>query len=244
MAKQQSVIQFTGKVGELVGQKSIKGDLVLRKRANGVRISNSMPSLKARASFLAVSEAAKGLKNALFGLTHYAKQGRMSKRNAFMKLNYGKIAEITQSAGETTANLHYTGVSIAKGDAIPVIFGRASVDVPEVISITYTPNAIVGITNDDDRVYLVAYNPAQNMTVQASATRADTSIRIEGLPSSWSGQKVQLFGFVQQFTTQDAAIQYSAGIDNYGWVGYAQANEALANSIFSNSVYLGEVTVG
>lgn len=243
MARQQSVITFTGKLGEIVGQKSIKGDLILRKRIFDPKVSESEASKNARTRFLAVSAAQQLFKKASFGLENYARTKKMSVRNAFMSLNYAPVNNENIEGSANGAALGYDAVLVAYGEGTPVIFGRPDVNTPQKYTIDYSTDTTAG-GGDNDAVFVVLVNPNVSETVIGSAKRSDGTITIDA-PAHWSGEQIHAYGFTQEFSSEtDADSYWNAWSETFAGEAGIALKELNSRSQFSYSFYLGSVTLG
>lgn len=114
MAKQISVIQFAGKMGNAIGRRSRKGNPILGLDQGKYHNPNTKKQVEARTKFLGLCNAASLFTNCMVGLTPYAKANGLSLRNAFMRLNKGNI---TVSSGSDSVNalLQPENVVLSKG---------------------------------------------------------------------------------------------------------------------------------
>lgn len=129
MAKQISVIQFAGKMGNAIGRRSRKGNPILGLDQGKYHNPNTQKQIEARTKFLGLCNAAGVFANCLVGLTPYAKANGWSLRNAFMKVNKGNIA-VTTSGKNVTAGLKPEKVFLSKG-SLEVVGGIVSATVTE-----------------------------------------------------------------------------------------------------------------
>lgn len=116
MAKQISVIQFAGKMGNAIGRRSRKGNPILGLDQGKYHNPNTKKQIEARTKFLGLCNAAGIFANCMVGLTPYAKANGWSLRNAFMKLNKGAFTISTSQANNTvSANLGPEYLKLSKG---------------------------------------------------------------------------------------------------------------------------------
>lgn len=241
MAKQESIVQFTGKVGELVGQKTIKGDLMLRKRSTSVKVSESEASIIARLKFGTLNATAASLSNVLVGLSKYASANRITLRNAFMKKNYDEIVRVTPPTFDQVdyeVNLGYENAILAQGTATNPTFGRINTETPQTVRVTFNTSGFEGMIDDNDAVYLIAYSVKMDKAFIGSV-KASSGEATLNLPGALSGEEVHVWAFTQHFNNINAAMRYWAA----SWTGTAGNKETIDNSDFSNSIYIGSATI-
>lgn len=114
MAKQISVIQFAGKMGNAIGRRSRKGNPILGLDQGKYHNPNTKKQIEARTKFLGLCNAAGAFDNCLVGLTPYAKANGLSLRNAFMKVN-SKVITVETTGSEAVATLMPDQVVLSKG---------------------------------------------------------------------------------------------------------------------------------
>lgn len=237
---QTSIITFDGKLDNLVGFKNNKGTYSLRKRIKPAN-PQTKKQIVARARFKAVSLCAQDFKRVLFGLYPYAKQQKITLRNAFMKLNYD-LASTSDPMPEgviTSEQLKYTELQLTKDTFNGVIFQNPDFSRPGVITVVFeNPQQLAA----DDIVHLVAYIPSMNLTVADSTTVSQNIATIQ-LPTTASGEEAHLFGFTQHFNNEQARIDYAAYIDD-GMIVDANAFSSAMGSDFSRTEHLGKGTIG
>ena len=126
MAKQISVIQFAGKMGNAIGRRSRKGNPILGLDQGKYHNPNTQKQVEARTKFLGLCNAASIFDNCMVGLTPYAKANGWSLRNAFMKLNKGNL-EVSTGADSSyiQSTLLADQVILSKG-SLDVIGGVLS----------------------------------------------------------------------------------------------------------------------
>lgn len=124
MARQISVIQFAGKMGNAVGRRSRKGNPILGLDQGKYHNPNTQKQLEARTKFLGLCNAAGLFANCMVGLTPYAKANGWSLRNAFMKVNSSKM-NVTTEGSQVKATLTTAGVVLSKG-SLEVVGGVVS----------------------------------------------------------------------------------------------------------------------
>lgn len=141
MGKFTSIIQFKGKVGELVGSRDSKGEMTVRKHQPEIKNPQTDAQMVQRTRFLAINAYASLAGEAAFaGLTPRARSNRMTTRNAFVKLNLADrntvVAEKMQD-GSFKAEIAPRSVKFAEGTLGTPMVGR-----PTLQEIEGTPVAI------------------------------------------------------------------------------------------------------
>lgn len=114
MAKQISVIQFAGKMGNAIGRRSRKGNPILGLDQGKYHNPNTQKQVEARTKFLGLCNAAGIFTNCMVGLTPYAKANGWSLRNAFMKVNKENIT-VETTGSQAVATLLTPMVVLSKG---------------------------------------------------------------------------------------------------------------------------------
>lgn len=121
MAKQISVIQFAGKMGNAIGRRSRKGNPILGLDQGKYHNPNTQKQIEARTKFLGLCNAAGIFANCMVGLTLYAKANGWSLRNAFMKVNKGAVT-VALNGGVVEATLQPENLVLSTG-SLEVIGG-------------------------------------------------------------------------------------------------------------------------
>lgn len=141
MGKFTSIIQFKGKVGELVGSRDSKGEMTVRKHQPEIKNPQTDAQMLHRTRFLAINAYATLAGEAAFaGLTPRARSSKMTTRNAFVKLNLADSATVTatkQQDGSFKAEISPRGVKFAEGTLATPLVGH-----PTLQEIEGTPVAI------------------------------------------------------------------------------------------------------
>lgn len=125
MAKQISVIQFAGKMGNAIGRRSRKGNPILGLDQGKYHNPNTQKQVEARTKFLGLCNAAGMFANCMVGLTPYAKANGWSLRNAFMKLNKSAMVMADTDTNDPRADLSPERVVLSKG-SLEVVGGMVS----------------------------------------------------------------------------------------------------------------------
>lgn len=107
---QTGIITFKGKLDNLVGARNQKGTYSIRRINKKPKQPNTARQIQARAKFLALSQAASTFSPVLPLLAPFAKQNKISTRNAFIKLNYPAV-----QVEDLTATLDPAQIILATG---------------------------------------------------------------------------------------------------------------------------------
>ena len=141
MGKFTSIIQFKGKVGELVGARDSKGEMTVRKHQPEIKNPQTDAQMLHRTRFLAINAYASLAGEAAFaGLTPRARTSKITTRNAFVKLNLANSNTVTAEKnpdGSFKAEINPRGVKFAEGTLATPLVGR-----PTLQEIEGTPIAI------------------------------------------------------------------------------------------------------
>lgn len=125
MARQISVIQFAGKMGNAIGRRSRKGNPILGLDQGKYHNPNTQKQVEARTKFLGLCNAASMFTNCMVGLTPYANANGWSLRNAFMKLNKSAMDIVGSDTTTPRAELAPEKVVLSKG-SLEVVGGIVS----------------------------------------------------------------------------------------------------------------------
>lgn len=249
MAKQVSVVQFNGRVGELVGAKTLKGNNSLRIHRATIANPNTLAQRKQRTAFLAANQTAASLPSqVLEAFMPYAKSQGMSARNAFVRLNLRNGAFAATRAGSdgelvsTPLSQSPEKVLLTAGHSTIASFNALSFENPSQVDTSfdiagdYTPSNVIA--------HMLVYNEELQQYAYASTTAsAATGNRLSArVPSAWNGMRVFVFIWAQNTapTGLDANTIYQ------GRPFYAQSDlrSIASKSEYSKSIYAGSGTVG
>lgn len=243
MAKLTGVIQFNGKIGEVVGAKDSQGKAYIRKYVDNPKNPNTPAQVKVRTKFLTSTATASVFKNTLVGLLPMAKTKKLSTTNAFQVINKGaiEIEETTPGFFESTVN--FAKLKLSKGSVEPAVFRRPASKQDNPLTIeSQTQDALAS----NRRFYfMAAYCPF----LQASRI-SDPVVSTEGkayitVPQTWNGMEVHLYAYVQEFNSTEEAVQYLSYWNGLtGIQAVAQLRAAGEKANYSDTQYLGSVEVG
>ena len=245
MGKQVSTLKMVGSFAGAVGYIDKQGRVQMRSKPEKVSDPNTKKQREVRLRFLAISTVARGMKNVLLGLTPQAKSKRISLRNTFIKYNYAATEGTVYDAngsGETDFSL----VKVSMGPVGNPTFGTPKSTEPLQIDVVVSnADSDPESTVDNAKVYIVAYNPAENKSIIASNKLDNLTINIQ-VPNSWNGENVKVYGFVQRFDSKQAREEYESIFNNPEMAG-GQSSQTIfqlqSNAEYSDSRYLGEVSI-
>lgn len=245
MGKQVSTLKMTGSFAGAVGYIDKQGRVQMRSKAEKINDANTLKQREVRTNFLAITGVAKAFKRSLLGLSHVANQHKISLRNEFVKLNF-KAAETTWADNTTMAETDFSILRIAVGDTPNPSFGSIDVTEPLTIKVPFTGNTDMPGTDGGDNIYIVAYNPTDNVAIMSQGVRRNSNEVTMSVPNSWNGETVHVYGFAQHFENEDDAVYYKSVFNNPSMMG-GQAEGTLrrieAQSEYSNSRYLGSASI-
>lgn len=240
MGKQVSTLKMTGSFAGAVGYIDQQGRVQMRSKAESFHDANTKKQQAVRTRFLAITSVAKAFQKTSIGLSMFAKAQRITPRNMFTKLNY--VATTTsESAGSITAETDFSELVIARGGNPKVSFGSPDFSDPLTVKVNFSKNTDLPGASDDDLVYLVVYNPTDNLTVISDPVTRNTETVSLTVPNSWNGERAHVWGFSQGFASEQARTDYLSYWNNKKAAGAAEALTEMnaSDTEFSDSQYLG-----
>lgn len=243
MAELTGVIQFNGKVGEVIAAKDSQGKMTVRKYNGSPKNPNTPSQVKVRTKFLASTATASVFKNTLVGLLPTAKNKKLSTTNTFQVINQGAIEVNETTPGNFESTVDYTKLKLSKGSVESPIFRRPQ-------SQEGSPLTIESLTEDslanNRRFYfMAAYCPtleATRISDPVVSTDGKASITV---PQAWNGLEVHLYAYVQEFNSTEEAVQYLSYWNGMtGLQAKATLRAAGEKASYSETHYLGSMEVG
>lgn len=245
MGKQISTIQFTGKLGNLVGARGAKGDVIIRPYVIPDN-PNTTKQVKVRTSFLTATGLASAFGNVVIGLASAAKSLGISRRNLFVKKNYGRItATPTTQDGNTIVNttVDYPNLVLSQGSLPPIQFGSPSTENPLEIVVPISDSAAASGASRDDLAYIIVYNPVKNEAIISQPkTRIDEEILLM-VPDYWVGDQCQVYGFGQGIADAADRVAYESYWSGDDVLAEAEIAAIESGAIYSKTSYLGTATI-
>lgn len=239
---------YVGKLGGNVGMKDSQGKAVLRTYVANPANPQTTAQTRARVRFLTASGLSAGLRDQLAGFSPYARQLRITKRNAFIKAVMAatyddngttkRVVEANPIFGNIVASVAYEYMPLSRGNS-PLWRGAAPTVANTDISVAF------GMLTVGEIMHMVAYNPDLNTAAGtvAEITAATQTILLP-YPQNWSGSTVHVYAFTQSFTDAAQRIEYLSYFNGNNVLAEADitALEALGN--YTASSYLGSIAVG
>lgn len=245
MGKQVSTIQFTGKLGNLVGAKGAKGNVIIRPYVIPDN-PNTTKQVKVRTSFLTATGLAAAFGKVIIGLSSVAKSLGISRRNLFVKKNYGRITATTSMQdGKTVVNttVDYPNLILSQGSLPPIQFGSPSTEDPLEITVPLADSAAAAGASIDDLAYLIAYNPVKNEAlISQPKKRGDEDITLL-VPDYWVGDQCHVYGFGQGIADAADRVAYESYWSGDDVLAEAEIAAIESGALYSKTSYLGAATI-
>lgn len=238
MGKQVSTLKMTGSFAGAVGYIDKQGRVQMRAKAEAYHDADTVSQRKVRTKFLALTGTAKYLKNVLIGLSRYAKDNKITTRNAFTKLNYANV-ETTVSGSDVRSDLDPTLLQLSAGDLPEVSFGSPQFDEPLQIDVAWGANSDMPGASDDDLVYIVAVNSGDSTAKISQGFKRVAGTGSLIVPNAWNGETVNVYGFCQGFANAEDRVTYEHGY----LFGEAEAIELLSKADYSKTHYIGQGSI-
>lgn len=243
MAELTGVIQFNGKVGEVVAAKDSQGKMTVRKYNGSPKNPNTPAQVKVRTKFLTSTATASVFKNTLVGLLRTAKTKKLSTTNTFQILNKGAIEVTETNPGEFSSQVDYSKIKLSSGSVEPAIFRRPQSQEGNPLTIESATDD--SLANNRRFYYMAAYCPTHE-----TSRISDPVVSTEGkayitVPQSWNGLEVHLYAYVQEFSSTEEAVEYASYWNtNGGIMAHAWLRAAGEKANYSDTQYLGSMEVG
>lgn len=190
---------FSGKVGPVIGS-SWKGKAVIKARALSYNDANTETQQQIRTKFKMLIQFA----SANYGFIDigFKKQATdITQANAFIRQNFDDGITGTWPSFE----LNYPKIVLSKGNVDNPYNPAAQVQGSD-INITWTDNSGIGNARDSDKVMFLVYNTAKKQTIVDSEA-ADRSTRQASysLPSSWTGDTIEVYFAMQRVASGETS---------------------------------------
>lgn len=194
---------FSGKLGPAVGYQW-NGLWVVRSLPGRVRNPRTPRQMEHRDAFRQQVRLAADMRlGVVQGLTAAARQCHMTSYNLFVSLNQPCFG---LSDGQLCVD--WARLSLSVGPVAPVIFGQATLDEANVLSVSFDPNRGERRAKSMDCVYLYVYCPELGKGYLAAPVyRRDRRISVM-LPDEYAGCELQLYGFVQDQEGEGSMTAY------------------------------------
>lgn len=238
MATQVSTFKITGKIGDIVGFKSSKGDIIARTYQPNVKNPQTSGQITQRTKFLAGTGLAGGIKY-FPGFEKYAKSLRISARNAFTKqvLKDGSIT-VVKNGNEYQSTIDWGAVAISKGTAQPPLFSAPSFEEEAEVKVSWTPEG-----SNSDIVQVLVYQPDINEGYYSDPTSMGAGSLSVDVPARWSGMEVHVYGFCLRENESGQSVTYSSFWDAGNVEAMAEVKHVAGEMDPSKSSYIGHGTI-
>lgn len=182
---------FENKVGIVVGRKWRNLDVMSAYQPK-VFNPNTKRQVEQRQRFGAASKLARGMKLGLaYGFAGVAAGTKSPARSRFVQANIPAV----EFTWPDTIDIDYSMVKVSDGSHMNATYGTPASTEPLQIDLTYSMPIVEGFSNEDDNVFMVAYNPADGNCVMVSARANAGSVSVM-VPNSWNGETVHVYAFV------------------------------------------------
>ena len=254
MGKQVSVIQVNGRVGEVVGAKSMKGDNILRTHRATIANPNTILQQRQRTKFLCATNFSSQVpKDAIKGLLPYAKNNRCTLRNAITKL-YLRDGRLGGQPSEHVIFLSDTGANpgdemYAQVQPLLAFFSKGPLPKPNggaisaenPLEVVVKDHVAAGIDRARTNLVVILYNPELGFITDTVALPAEGDCTVTfNVPMNWNGVKVHAYSYYQGFDTADKRDVY---YDAVGRGSMSTAKALETNAEYSDTYYHGSANV-
>lgn len=245
MGKQVSLIQFNGKVGNVVGSKGADGSMLLRARPVIMSKSQTEAQIEQRTLFAAVNSASSEIPSAFFdSLVKEAKTKHITPRNLFVSKNVTgsnmlPTAERPWVKNNDTYEPSYQNV-IFNEKGFEVTTGSPVLSAPLEVRIPISAGF-----EDKDMIQILIVSPdtKQQILHVHQFTAGETSVTVSNLPGTWSGQTVHIY---MQVARAKSSGDANAVVNYYTrfWSAWTTMSGSVSELIvWSATRYVGYGTV-
>lgn len=247
MAKQTSIFQFEGRLGEVTGYRDMRGNQIARKI---VKASNPQTTLQVaqRTRFLTATGAAAGLKNAIAGLVPAAKSKRLTPRNTLVQLLLNNPDTIKAVTREVTGTDGKTSlVTDAPIDPQFVQLSRGQLELPNVFARHLGNRVEFEVPEQDacDNYIIVFYDRYGNRAhvELREAVHGEPEEFTIDYPSYFVGEKVAVYVYGQAIGDDLSRTLYQSVWNGSSVQAKATRRTIEAGAEYSQTKYLGEFEV-
>ena len=192
----------SGKIGEVVGMVR-KGHQLYRGYTSKVRVSQSLASQQARATFRQLTALARAFKAAArLGFAHSLGNTLRTTSNIFTMRNKGVVTATSPSS----LTVDYGAILVSEGSCPWVEFGTPSFVEEAEVSVTFQTSSDMPGVSASDKVYLFVYQPDSNLGVLSLPVSRSTGSCTVAVPEIWSGMKVHVYGFAVSAGSTDETV--------------------------------------
>lgn len=249
--KQIGPIQFQGKLGTIVGRSTRKGYMSLGIKATKVTNPQSPKQVVQRVKFGAAQNLANGIPmECLAGFTRYAKNHKMSIRNAVVRahtsgINGTESYDMDPKEAFTITGDGGMGTTKAVLDPTKMVFSvginqfmmprmeDVVWDVPNKVSMTIPDQTFV-MGDKDYLTHVIAYIPAMELFIHTTAPKSQNVVTIT-FPVAALGNKTYLYAYLEYNEFGDTSVDYT----QYPTASQADRTAMDAASSFTKTCYCG-----
>lgn len=249
--KQIGPIQFQGKLGTIVGRTTRKGYMSLGIKAAKVTNPQTPKQVVQRVKFGAAQNLANGIPmECLAGFTHYAKNHKMSIRNAVVRAHtsgingtasYGNDPRtaftITGDGGmgTTKAVLDPTKLTFSVGVNQFMTPAQEDLvwDLPSKVRLTIPDQTFV-VGDKDYITHVIAYIPAMELFIHTTAPKSQSVVIID-FPDAALGNKTYIYAYLEYNEFEDTSVDYT----QYPTASQADRTAMDAASSFTKTCFCG-----
>ena len=253
--KQIGPIQFQGKLGTIVGRSTRKGYMSLGIKATKVTNPQTPKQVIQRVKFGAAQNLANSTPaEILVGFTRYAKNNRMSLRNAVTRaytrgIN-GAVNMTTDpkdaftitgdgGMGTTEATLVPAKMAFSEGVNQYLALGRDVIaDVPQQLTVQLQSQGV--ILGDKDYIHhVIVFVPRANQYFHAVAQKTKENV-VFTIPNDLNGLQAHVYAYAEYNENGDTSVDYTQ---------YPTASKAVRAAIdsassYTKTYYYGEFPLG
>lgn len=247
MAKQTSVFQFEGRLGEVTGYRDMRGNQLVRKI---VKASNpqTAPQIAQRTRFLTATGAAAGLKNAIAGLVPAAKSKRLTPRNTLVQMLLTNPDVIKATTREISGHDGKSSlVTEASIDPKFVQLSRGMLEMPSVTASVegYTIKLNIGENESCDNLHLVYFDryTSRAVAVLLPIEKGSPTILTLDIPDTFRGNKAAVYIYGQAIGDNLSRALYQSIWNGNTLQAKATRRTIEASAEYSETTYLGEFEI-
>ena len=247
MAKQTSVFQFEGRLGEVTGYRDMRGNQIARKI---VKARNPQTTLQVaqRTRFLTATGAAAGLKNSIAGLEPTAKSKRLTPRNTLVQMLLTNPDVIKTTTRTVTTDGTPSVVTEASIDPKFLQLSRGLLEIPEATAIITGNQLKLNIKDDTiyDFFHVVCFdrynNRANPVLIPVTEHGGDITLTLD-IPSIFRGNKAAIYIYGQALSNNLSRALYQSIWNGNSVQAKATRRTIEADADYSETAFLGEFEI-
>lgn len=241
MGKAKSMIKFTGRVGDIVGRKGIKGGIVFSAYQPDVKNPQTPAQINQRVRFLTATGLAHQLpQDALAGFAPVAASKRISRRTAYASYLMSKkaaVIAVAEEFNEYKATISYEELVFSRGTDV---YEASTLDAETPRTIKTT---VAGL-QPKDIVHAVAIIPEAKTAVSKVEKAGGASLEISlNFPTSMTGLKAHVYIYVQRINDDNARATYLSFWDGSEFEAEAAVKAIESSASYSATTYVGQAQI-